>query len=118
MKKLLAILMSLIGIIFVSQNHFNPFFTLVLFLLYGILRWKVAEAEILHVSNKMTMNTIRVFIVVFGLLIFSGAGAFGAVVAETTAWFGAIVALLGLILAYEVIRLRKKVKIKIEDNPL
>jgi len=116
MKKILAIVMTFVGISFVSQNYFNPFITVVLFLLYGILRWKLAEAEILYVKNKITLISIRVFLVFFSLSIFSGAGHFGGAMPEKMGWIGSIVVLIGLVLAYEVIRFWKNIKIIIETE--
>lgn len=114
MRKLMAIVMVFVGFAFISQNYFNSLLTLVMFLIYGILRWKLAENEILYVKNNSSAIGIKVLLVIFGLTIFSGAGNFAGLMPEKTAWIGSVVALIGLLLAYEILRYWKKIKVKEE----
>jgi hypothetical protein len=116
MKKVMAIVLVFIGLAFISQNYFHPLLTLVMFLMYGILRWKLAENEILYVKNKSSAIGIKLLLVIYGLTIFSGAGNFGGVMPEETAWIGSVVALIGLLLAFEILRYWSKVKVKINED--
>lgn len=103
-KRLIGFLSVFCVYMFVAQNFWNPFFVLLLTLLYGVLRWSIAVNGKVVFANKIWLYSSKVFLFLLALVVFSGASSINGTLERATGnYFLALPFLLiGLVTSIEI----------------